>query len=182
MTQRADLNIARAGEFFMYCLWLQGQMADLLIFRLHPEWIGPFAAMPAKVPQHVVTLRAEYWSKDFGPVRQEFEKQFRDLMSDNDRDDLKAIYHLRNAIAHCHVSIGRDYLLYRPARGAKVEQEIANTLGLKPVPDQANPTMMTMRLYRDAEYLHEFGRIQRLDEQCFKVIAAALGVPHGRIR
>jgi len=166
----------------MYCLWLQGQMADLLIFKNHPEWVAPFEASPKTVPHEVVSARAEYWAKNFGPVRTEFEAKFRDLMSDQDRGDLLAIYHLRNAIAHCHVSIGRDYLLYRTARGAKTEQEIASALGLTQVPDQADPTMMSLHLYRDAEYQHEFSRIQRLDERCFKSIADALGVPHGRIR
>jgi hypothetical protein len=33
MNSRAEINIARAGEFFIYCLWIQGQMVDLIIFK-----------------------------------------------------------------------------------------------------------------------------------------------------
>ncbi len=166
----------------MHCLWLQGQMADLLIFKKQPELIQPFLANPEKVPMAVATLRAEYWEGEFGPLKKEFSKYFRDQMSAVHIADLDYVYYLRNAIAHSHVSIGRDFLLYRPGRGGKGEQEMIDALGLKPVVDQANPLMVSIRLYDDAKYLNDFNRIKRLDGECFSEIATSLGLRHSRIR
>lgn len=180
-SNKAGVTIARAGEFFMCCLWLQGQMVDLLIFSKHPELLPDFLSHPTKIPPALVEQRAEYWKEDFVKVKQKFEVQFRDQMTAQHIEDLKVIFHLRNVIGHSHVSIGRDYLLYRPSNANK-EQEIISTFGLQPRKDQASPTMMTLRLNDDARYMYDFNRIKRLDEECFSAIADSLGVPHGRIR
>lgn len=182
MTENADVNIARAGEFFMLCLWLQGQMTDLIILESNPEYRKPFVSSPEKIPREMALIRADYWQKDFSSIKKEFETVFGDLVSEAAREDLVAIGALRNAIAHCHVSVGRDYLLYRPSRGEKQENEIIAALKLKPARSQSEPILLKISLYDDKRYFKDFDRIKRLDEQCFKEIASHIGIPHGRIR
>jgi hypothetical protein len=157
-------------------------MTDLLILQEHPELRQPFVANPAQVSTDFALKRAAYWQKDLGEVKRDFEERFRDHIHEQHQEDLHAIYYLRNAIAHSHVSLARDYLLYRPGRGEKHEAAMRRVLTLQPVENQAHPTMMTLRLYDDQRYLADFNRIKRLDEECFSAIAAHLSIPHGRIR
>jgi hypothetical protein len=182
MNSRAEINIARAGEFFIYCLWIQGQMADLIIFKKYPGLIEPFVSSPNRIPAEMVDLRSQYWEKGFVRIKEEFEQLFFNQIGDKHKNDLGAIYYLRNAIAHSHVSIGRDYFLYRPGRGEEHQAKIVSALELEPVENPSAPQMMTMRFFDDQRYLKDFNRIKRLDEECFSEIARSLSVPHGRIR
>lgn len=176
----AEVNVQRAGEFFMYSIWLQGQMSDLIILNRNRDIIPEFIDNPSQVPSLMSSERAKYWKEQFHSVKKEFIETFN--LSDQHKNDLDAIYHLRNAIAHSHVSMGRDYLLYRPARGERQEQEIISTLGLSPVEGQSDPLMLKLSFNNDAEYRNDFNRIKRLDEECFKDIAASIGIPQSRIR
>jgi hypothetical protein len=180
-SNKAGITIERAGQFFMRCLWLQGQMVDLLILRNFPELVPKFVADPTKIPSVMVEKRAESWEKDFVRVKKDFEDQFRDQMIPQHIEDLEIVFHLRNIIGHSHVSIGRDYLLYRPS-SSKKEQAVMAALGLQAKKNQATPTMMSLHFHDDARYMHDYKRITRLDEECFKAIAESLGVPHEQIR
>lgn len=180
-SNKAGVAIERAGELFMRCLWLQGQMVDLLVLKNHPELLPEFVAHPTKIPSNMVERRAEYWAKDFVKVKKEFENQFKYQMAPQHIEDLEVVFHLRNSIGHSHVSISRDYLLYRP-RNQKKEQEVIGALGLECKKDQSTPTMLSLHLHDDARYMHDFNRITRLDEECFRAIADSLGVPHEQIR
>jgi hypothetical protein len=182
MNSRAEINIARAGEFFIYCLWIQGQMVDLIIFKKYPSLIEPFVSSPNRIPAEMVALRSQYWEKGFFRIKEVFAQLFSSQIGDKHKNDLGAIYYLRNAIAHSHVSIGRDYFLYRPGRGEEHQAKIVSALELEPVENPSAPQMMTMRFFNDQRYLKDFNRIKRLDEECFSEIARSLGVPHGRIR
>lgn len=176
----AEINVQRAGEFFMYSIWLQGQMSDLIILNRNKNIIPEFIDNPSQVPSQMSEERAKYWEKQFRSVKTEFTETF--TLSAQHKNDLDAVYHLRNAIAHSHVSMGRSYLLYRPARGEKQEQEIVSTLGLSPVEGQSNPLMLKLSFDNEDEYMNDFNRIKRLDEECFKVIATSVGIPQSRIR
>lgn len=182
MNSRAEINIARAGEFFIYCLWIQGQMADLIIFKNYPSLIDPFVSSPSRIPSEMVTLRSQYWEKGFLGIKEEFKQLFSNRIGDEHKNDLGAIYYLRNAIAHSHVSVARDYFLYRPGRGEEHQAKIVSALELESVEYPSSPFMMTLRFFDDQRYLKDFNRIKRLDEECFSEIARSLGVPHGRIR
>lgn len=176
----AEVNVQRAGEFFMYSIWLQGQMSDLIILNRNAHIIPEFIDNPSQVPSVMSEERSRYWEKQFHSIKKEFLETF--TISDQHKNDLDAIYHLRNAIAHSHVSMGRSYLLYRPARGEKQEQEIVSTFGLSPVEGQSDPLMLKLSFDNDVEYVNEFNRIKRLDEDCFKTIATNIGIPQSRIR
>lgn len=179
---KPDTNIARAGEFFVLCLWIQGQMVDLIIFKLNPDLIQPFVSNPERIPSEVAKLRAQYWEKDFGPVKKKFEHLFGNQLSNESREDIDAIFFLRNAIGHAHVSLGRDFFLYRPDKGEEHFAKIVSALELRSVEDASTPPMMKISFYDDQRYINDFNRIQRLDQECFSVLASSLGMPHGRIR
>ena len=174
--------IHRAGEFFMHCLWLQGQMVDLIILFKDPLLRTAFINSPSVVPDEMVAERAKYWEKDFGPIRTEFERLFGSRMKAEHVEDLEAVYLLRNAIAHCHVSMARDYFLFRPGRGEKQISAMASVLKLDPIENPSRPIMMKLSLSDEARFMRDFNRLKGLDEDCFSNIAASLGVPHGRIR
>lgn len=176
-----DVNVARAGELFMKSLWIQGQMADLLIFDERPDLLEPFLATPATMPREFVLLRFEKWETvDFAPTKDAFIETFDTLLSQRAKDDLEFLSALRNAIGHAHVSQGRDYFLYRPR--TRKEREVIQRLALDPRADAMDPPVIKLAFYNDEYYLECFDRIKRLDEACLEAVAAAVGVTHSRIR
>jgi hypothetical protein len=180
--RRAELNIARAGELLMLSAWLQGQMSDLLILQENPAQIPEFIAAPARVPTQVSAKRSTRWEMMFAAVAAEFETTFLAQLSSQEIQDLRAIGTLRNALAHAQVSMGREYLLYRPSGGAEKVRRIIETLGLKEVEDQSDPIVIKLILWNDARYMETFDMFTRLDQVCFSRISREIGVPHSRIR
>ena len=180
--ERAELNIARAGELLMLCSWLQGQMNDLLIFRERPDLLPDFVAKSGCVPNEVSTLRSVRWEMMFSRVVTDFRTSFDSYLTSQEAADLEALGFFRNALAHAHVSMGRDYLLYRPSGSASKINRMLEVLKLAPVEGQAAPLTIKLTLWKDEQYAVNFTTIKRLDERCFSKIARELGVPHSRIR
>lgn len=133
------------------------------------------------MPREFVLLRFEKWEKvDFGPTKSAFVEKFDDLLIEQDKDDLEFLSALRNAIGHSHVSIGRDYFLYRPR--TRKETEVIQGLALDSRADAMDPPVIKLAFYDDEYYLECFNRIKRLDEGCLETIAGSVGVTHSRIR
>jgi hypothetical protein len=172
-------NLRRAGEFFMHSLWIQSQMVDLIILNQKPEIHDRFVDNPEQIPEPMVVARADYWTKDFYQVKTEFIEAFN--IDDVHQRDLEAVYHLRNAIAHAHVSMGREYFLYRP-RGAAREQGMIEALDLARKPDEAYPVTLKLDFHDDEHYFAQFSWFQRLDSTYFSEIAESIGIPHSRVR
>ena len=166
----------------MYSLWIQSQMADLIILKKHPEIIEEFVTHPATLPSRMVDERSKYWQKNFSSVKSEFEEAFPDQLTDDARHDLSIVNHLRNAIAHSHVSIAREYLLYRPTGGSEREQKIIEELGILQLEGAADPVVFKLHFANDERYHRNFASLTRLDEVCFRGIAESLDIPHSRIR
>ena len=171
-----------AGNLFMHSVWLQGQMSDLIILKKHPEFIEDFVNNPSRIPKLMLQQRLKYWEKQFHAVKDEFKQVFSDMLREEELNDLECVYHIRNAIAHSHISFGRDYMLFRPARGFRQEQEIRETFGLTPIEDESDPMVLKLAFYDDDRYLHNLNTIKRLDEVCFKRLSNSVGIPHSRIR
>jgi len=175
-------NMVNAGIVFMFTAWLQGQMSDLIIFKKNPNLIPEFIENPKRVPSEFHKLRVTYWEKQFGPVKNKFKEVFSDQLSDTENRDIEEIYHLRNMIAHAHVSVGRDYMLYRPYGGSQREQKLISDLDLQPIDDQSDPMVLKIELWRKDKFANASNLIERFDQVTLKKIADNLGVPHGRIR
>ena len=179
---KPEENMVNAGIVFMFTAWIQGQMSDLIIFKKNSNLIPDFIANPKRVPGEFHQIRVSYWEKQFGPVKNEFKEVFSYLLTDNEKKDVEEIYHLRNMIAHAHVSVGRDYMLYRPYGGPKREQRLINDLDLQPIDDQSNPMVLKIELWRKDRFANASTLIERFEQATLKKIADNLGVPHGRIR
>ena len=179
---KPEENMVNAGIVFMFIAWLQSQMADLIIFKKNPDLIPDFVANPQRVPKAFHQIRVTYWEKQFGPVKSEFKHVFSEKLTDNEKNDVEGIYHLRNMIAHAHVSVGRDYMLYRPSGGPRREQKLIDDLNLQPIDDQSDPMVLKIALWRKDRFAHASKLIERFDQVTLKKISNSLGVPHGRIR
>ncbi|WP_155616881.1 hypothetical protein [Xanthomonas translucens] len=178
---RPEETMLNAGLIFIYSVWLQGQMSDLVILKKNPDLIADFIANPAKIPAAYQELRVSYWERQFGEVKKDFLEAFSDQLTEQELKEIDEIYHVRNMIGHAHVSGGRDYMLYRPGNSRK-EKEILAALNLQPVPDQANPLIIKLPFGQPEVFKSLSDKIEYLDQVCFAKLAAALGVPHGRIR
>lgn len=179
---KPEQNMLNAGIVFMFTAWLQSQMSDLIIFKKNPTLIDDFVANPERVPNDFHKIRVTYWEKLFGVVKNEFQEVFSDQLTDDEKQSVEEIYHLRNMIAHAHVSVGRDYILYRPSGGAAREQKLISDLKLQPIYNQADPMVLNIELWRNDEFTMASRLIESFDQVTIKKIADNLGVPHGRIR
>jgi len=181
ITNRPEEAMANAGLIFIFTVWLQGQMSDLVILKTNPHLIADFVSDPTKVPPIFSKLRVSYWERQFGDVKRELVEAFSDQLTEQDLIDIDQIYHVRNMIAHAHVSVGRDYMLYRPGNTRR-EQQVLATFNPQPVADQADPVMIKLSFWRPEVFKSMSDQIERLDQGCFARLAESLGVPHGRIR
>ena len=175
-------NLIRAGEIFMYSVWLQGQMSDLTILKNNPSFVEDFVNNSEKVPDEFHKERVKYWEKQFFQVKEDFRNTFSTLLTESENQDLEKIFHTRNMIAHAHISFGRDYMLFRPSGGAQKEKKIFDALQLKTVENQSDPMMVTIEFWRDEIYLKIINTMKRFDEICLEKISNSINIPHGRIR
>ena len=130
-----------AGLIFVFTVWLQGQMSDLVLLKKNPALVRAFVSDPTKVPSDFQKLRVSYWEKQFGDVKKEFIEVFSDQLTEPELVDIEQIFHVRNMIGHAHISIGRDYMLYRPGHERK-EQEVLAAFKPEPVAGQADPLVI----------------------------------------
>lgn len=138
-------------------------------------------ANPTRIPTPYHKLRVGYWERQFGDIKKEFVQAFTGQLTAQDLADIDQIYHVRNMIGHAHVSVGRDYMLYRPGNTRR-EQEVLSALKPEPVADQSDPVMIKLSFWRPEVFKSLSDQIERLDQVCFARLAGTLGVPHGRIR
>ena len=179
---KPEENMVNAGIVFMFTVWIQSQMSDLIIFKNNPNLIRDFIATSERVPREFHQIRVSYWEKQFGSVKNEFKEVFSDLLTNNEKKDIEEIYHLRNMIAYAHVSVGRDYMLYRPYGGRIREQRLIEALDIQPIDDQSDPMILKIELWRKDRFANASTLIERFEQTTLKGIADNLGVPHGRIR
>lgn len=177
-----DKNLLRGGEYFILSLWIQSQMTDLIIFKDHPRIIKRFTEQPKKIPKTLRDKRMKYWKNDFGFIKKEFLNKFKNSLTSQGIGDIETIYAIRNAIGHSHVSLARNYFLYRPGNRKKLT-EFKKAFDIqRPDSDIAKPIVFKFDFSNDEIYLHNFAAIQRMDEIHLKSLAESLGVPHSRIR
>ncbi len=108
--------------------------------------------------------------------------EFKDDLTLEEKQDIEEIYNIRNMIAHAHVSIGRNYMLFRPHGGSKKENYLIDVMKPQPVDDQANPMIFKLEFWRSDIFKTVSDLMERFDQTCLKRLATSLGVPHDRIR
>lgn len=175
-------NLRRAGEYFINSLWIQNQMVDLIILSNHPRIISSFVNNPTRVPYIMTKERLKYWQLDFHPIKQEFISIFGGLLNNSEKDDIEFVYAIRNAISHSSVSLGRDYLMYRPS-GNRLRIRNIRSIFSSPQRSEASvPRVFKLDFKNDALYTRNSNVLKRLDEVTFERIAISLNIPHSRIR
>jgi len=175
-------NLRRGGEYFVFSIWVQSQMTDLIIFHDHPRIINRFIEREERIPRTLRDKRMTYWQKNFRYVKDEFLARFGNSVSSQCKKDIGIIMGIRNAIGHSYVSLARDHFLYRPSSKKKLN-EFKKAFDI--IVPNSNPSMP--RVYKfdfaDNEVCKKnFEAIKRMDEVHLKSIATKLGVPHSRIR
>ncbi len=180
-SMETPIHMVRAGEFFMYTLWLQSQMADLLILNKDRTLVEERMNDSSRIPQRMVMARAQYMHKNFDLVLTEFKKAFKKVLSNDDVCDLAKIRLLRDMIAHSHVSVGREFLLHSPNHRSKLEH-IKRHFALGEIPNQPEPPQMKLDFGNNDRFLNDFALIKRIDEDCFAKVAQLVGISHSRIR
>lgn len=157
-------------------------MSDLVILKTTPDLIPAFVANPERIPDEFSRLRASFWERQFGEVKNALCSAFAETLSVSEIRDIDQIHHIRNMIAHAHVSIGRDYMLYRPAGTRKEQEVIASLSPLSAIDDRSDPLMLKLSFWSPDVFESLSAQIERLDQICFSRLAASIGIPHGRIR
>ena len=175
-------NMRNAGIVFMFTAWIQGQMSDLVIFKKHPEFIQPFIETPNQIPAAFAKIRFRYWEKQFAPIKKEFIGVFSNCLTVAENRDIEEIYHWRNMIAHAHVSLGRDYMLYRPTGANEREAKLISDMGIRDIENRSDPILVKIELAKNEQFERADALIKRLDQITLSKVAASIGVPHGRIR
>lgn len=179
--ERAEENLVNAGILFMYSVWLQSQMVDLIIFRKHPELVEEFVASPKVVPGPVQDQRTLLWGEDFAGIKTKFLQVFESYLTADEKEQIERAYNLRNMIAHAHVSLGRDYMLYRPS-SEKRENAVLDAWKPVPVDGQSDPLMFKLEFWEPEKFKAYSDDMAGIDQICFKRLAEIVGVPQGRIR
>jgi len=183
MEEKVKQNMLRCGEYLMYSIWIQGQLSDLVIFNRNKQLINDFVTVKEKIPEILVNERVIFWKKDFKDVKKDFEKEFADKLTDQDMADLNTIFYIRNAIAHSHVSLARNFLFYIPG-SSKIEQNFQSSLEIlnKHELNISASTIFKIDFFKDEIYFHNFDTIKRIDENLLERICNELSIPHSRIQ
>lgn len=171
-------NLNRAGELFMYCVWVQGIMASLIILSQHPCFRAKFVEYHAQLDHEFVYKRTNLLKKPFNVILKNFYEEFRELIKSSDKEQLDLLSELRDLFAHCHISLGRSYLLWGP-RGSFEER--IRAFGLKPDASLKHQ-LVTFDGSDDTVYLKCFSVIQQLDQGLLPRVAKDLSIGYQYIR
>lgn len=174
--------IDRAGQILIFCIWIEKRLIDLIVLKRHPRLIKKVndSSAQIKLPSTFVKERTMLWQEDFRVVKDEFIKLF-DPPKDW-KDNLIGIYDWRNLISHSHISLYRDYLLYRPSGNRKkVTHLIKHHITNRPL-GAAKPFVMLLRLGDDSKYESVLKVIEEFDQKYLKSVAASMGVNYEKIR
>jgi hypothetical protein len=181
MSNAADLNLERAGHFFMLCQWIQSQMVDLIVLYDHPRIRARFVKNATTVPRTLTARRSRLWQEDFKEIMVQFQERFPGARSGDFKRRLETVYLLRNMIAHSYVSIARHYLLHRPS-GPRRLRQILCTLAVNRPPNASKPILIKLDFSNDGYYCRNFNLVTSLDQTHLKQAAESIGIPHSRIR
>jgi hypothetical protein len=160
MEEKIRTNILRTGEYVVYSIWLQNQLADLIIFHTNKQILEAFLTNPDVIPESLAQARLQYLEKSFAQIKTEFEDTFGTSIPDQAKMDLHTIAFLRNAIDHARVSLTVSYITYKSNVGDATQLDFSD----------------------DKVYFDNFSAIQRLDIDFLDKLCLKLGVPHGKIR
>ena len=112
-----DHFLSEAGECFMYLLWVESTMCDLITLQKGgQDMVGQYnkAYGNASHPSDFSTKRLELKSLSFSKIRDEFFCLWSQWKKNAVRESIERVVILRNAFSHAQVQPFRNYLLYNP--------------------------------------------------------------------
>ena len=181
MTERTNC-IDRAGQILIFCIWIEKRLVDLIVLKKHPRLIKKLneSSDIKNLPRTFVTERTKLWQKDFSVIKDMFIGLFN---PPNDwKNNLEGIYDWRNLIGHSHISLYRNYLLYRPSgKRKKINRLVKNHIVSRPH-DAAKPFLMTLKLGDDSKYESVRKVLEEFDQKYLKNVAESIGVNYEKIR
>lgn len=174
--------IDRAWQILIFCIRIEKRLIDLLILKKHPRLIQKVNQSSAvkRLPYTFVVERTKLWKEDFSIIKSIFIQEFKPHISR--LNNLEWIYDWRNMISHAHISLYRDYILYRPSwKRKKVNRLIKNHIVHRP-DNAAKPFLMLLRLGDDKKYEEVLSLIHEFDQIYLKSIAENMGLNYEKIR
>jgi len=175
---KGSTNLNRAGEVFMYCVWVQGVMASLVVLVDNPKFRPHFVEFQEELSHEFVQKRTDLLKRPFKGILKDFKEKFATVISPDDSMLLDLLSELRDLFAHCHLSLGRPYLLWGPSRDFEAR---ISAFGLKPDPSQRHQ-LVKWDGTNESVYLKCFNVIQKLDQGLLSRAAESLGIGYRFIR
>lgn len=170
--------LERAGHVLILINWIQGRLVDFIIFKKHPRALAHFIKNNSSPT--LGKERRKYWQKSFAAIKKEFVQLFPSLPS-NWLPLLDDLNNKRDMIAHGHLSLYREYILYQPdmSRG-----DIKNKLkGIRRAVDGKISKMTCFRLrFDDENYDNMTKGIIEFDEKLFPTLAKEMNFNYEKIR
>ncbi len=183
-----DELLLAAGQCFMYLLWVESMMCDLMVLRKGGEEMRQrYNAAYGKTshPSDFAAQRLEMKADTFGNIKDGFFElwpQWKD--QDDVRESIERAVIFRNAFSHAQVQPFRPYLLYNPKKSAwdSINRYCYCGKCLKrhgdcdcSTADLSEPRCLKLdQRYIDTTY----DDIRTIDRDCFYPIAKDMGVEY----
>lgn len=76
---KPEENLLNAGLIFMFTVWLQGQMSDLILFKKNSHLVANLSTARKILPEFL-ELKVGCWEKQFGSVKPHWVGKLVDLL------------------------------------------------------------------------------------------------------
>lgn len=153
-------------------------MASLVVLVDNPKFRPHFVEFQEELSHEFVQKRTDLLKRPFKGILKDFKEKFATVISPDDSMLLDLLSELRDLFAHCHLSLGRPYLLWGPSRDFEAR---ISAFGLKPDPSQRHQ-LVKWDGTNESVYLKCFNVIQKLDQGLLSRAAESLGIGYRFIR
>lgn len=177
MTGRTDC-LERAGHIQILINWIQGRLVDFIIFKKHPKALDHFRR--GNTSPTLGKNRKIYWQKTFPAIRKEFKKLFPNLPT-NWHPLLEDLNNKRDMIAHGHLSLYREYILYQPDLERHDIKSKLKSIRKSLIGKKTKGNFFRLR-FDDKNYQKMLDGILEFDEKLFPALAREMAFNYEYIR
>jgi hypothetical protein len=177
MNGRTDC-LERAGHILIMINWIQGRLVDFIIFKNHPGALKYFIKHNSSPT--LGRERRKYWQKSFSVIRKEFAQLFPNLPS-NWLPLLDDLNHKRDMIAHGHLSLYTEYILYQPDMNRRDIKGKLKSIRRAIDGKISKKTFFKLK-FDDQNYKAMVDGVLEFDEKLFPALSKEMGFNYERIR
>ena len=167
------------GYIFILIVWQQSIMASAIAMKnAGSTRTGSIINPDREYFERRNSLMEESMSSVWNSFRREFPASF---TSD---EELAADFMilLRNQLAHCHISTGREFALYLPTRSSqKLIARLTGAGWIAPVPNVSNPEMLILREGDKRWFVQNHAMITNFSENTILRATRAYGIDDAAI-